>query len=426
MITPNPYVAIACGGTGGHLFPGLAVAEALQNKACDITLLISPKDVDQEGVKSAVGMEVVTIPAIALQNRDWTGFIKGSWTSYGFCSALFKRRRPDAVLAMGGFTSAPPILAGKLAGAATFLHESNAIPGRANRWLSPLVGQVFVGFAAAARRLRNRSVKVVGTPVRPQFQPLDPASCRMALGLDPSKPVLLVMGGSQGATGINDLVRRALPALLARVSELQFIHLTGVSDKERIAADYSTHKRRAVVFPFLTEMELALGAATATVSRSGASSLAEFAAMRLPAILIPFPSAADNHQFHNARAYTETGAAHQLDQTATTPEMLADLIVELVQNAEARAAVIKALARWHYPDAAEAIADSILRRLGVTQDGRSGLDPDISMETEPPNPPSTSATPPKHQLHFSEVCPLDLGPETPSGHPAKQQLHISH
>ncbi|MSU21058.1 MAG: UDP-N-acetylglucosamine--N-acetylmuramyl-(pentapeptide) pyrophosphoryl-undecaprenol N-acetylglucosamine transferase [Pedosphaera sp.] len=378
MPTPNPFVVIACGGTGGHLFPGIAIAEALQQKACDIALIVSPKEVDQEAVKSATGFEVRTLPTIALQDGNWTAFLRGCWASYRICARGFKARQPDAVLAMGGFTSAPPILAGRFAGAATFLHESNAIPGRANRWLAPLVDQIFVGFQLAARRLRNQTVKVVGTPVRPAFSPLETGACRMALGLNPAKPVLLVMGGSQGASGINDLLRQALPSLSARLPELQFVHLTGSSDKEKVAADYALHKRRVAVFPFLTEMELALGAATIALSRSGASSLAEFAAMRLPAILIPFPSAADNHQFYNARAFAETGAAVQLDQSSVTLEKLTDQIVLLIEDTKARVAVTSALERWHYPDAAEEVAKSILRRLGVADVGPSVHKPEDS------------------------------------------------
>src|SRR5256885_9354369 len=124
---------------------------------------------------------------------------------------MFKARPPQAVLAMGGFTSAPPILAGRKADAATFLHESNSIPGRANRWLAPFVRAAFVGFPAAARRLRCLTVKVTGTPVRPQFHPMDAGACRVPPGLDANRPGLLVLGGRQGARGVNPLGTPSLP-----------------------------------------------------------------------------------------------------------------------------------------------------------------------------------------------------------------------
>lgn len=361
-------VAIACGGTGGHLFPGMAIAEALQQRSCKVTLLVSPKEVDRLAVQSAPGMDLETLPAIALQNGAWLAFLRGFWKSYRLCSELFERQRPQAVLAMGGFTSAPPILAGRLRGAATFLHESNAIPGRANRWLSFVVDEAFVGFSTAARRLFTQAVRITGTPVRAQFQPADAGACRVALGLDPNQPVLLVMGGSQGARRVNELMVRALPLLGRRMPQLQFIHLTGSSDKENTERAYRTNGRRALVRAFLTEMDLALGAATLAIGRAGASSLSELAAMRLPAILIPYPSAADNHQFHNARAYVETGAAVQLAESTADPAMLSQQVFDLIENASARAAMSCALERWFYPHAADEIAERIMEIFNPAKD----------------------------------------------------------
>jgi len=358
-----PLVAIACGGTGGHLFPGLAVAEVLARSGCALSLIISPKEVDQQAVKSAVGMEIVTLSAVGLVNGQIGAFLRGFWQSYLAAKQMFRARPPQAVLAMGGFTSAPPILAGRKADAATFLHESNSIPGRANRWLAPFVRAAFVGFPTAARRLRCLTVKVTGTPVRPQFHPMHASACRVALGLDGNRPVLLVVGGSQGARGVNQLVTRSLPLLAGQLSELQFLHLTGASDFDKVRDAYAAQKLKAVVRPFLSEMELALGAATAAVSRAGASSLAEIAAMRVPAVLIPYPSAADNHQFYNAWAFVESGAARMLEQEKATPEILLGMVKGLIEKPEQSASMKEALARWHQPDAAEQIAGQMLEAM---------------------------------------------------------------
>ena len=358
-----PLVAIACGGTGGHLFPGLAVAEALARGGCAVSLIVSPKEVDQHAVKPAFGGEVVTLPAVGLVNGQIGAFLRGFWQSYRAARQLFKARPPRAVLAMGGFTSAPPILAGRKAGAATFLHESNSIPGRANRWLAPFVDAAFIGFPAAARRLRCQTVKVTGTPVRPQFRPMDAAACRVALGLDAKRSVLLVMGGSQGARAVNHLMTRSLPLLSAQLPELQFIHLTGADDCEKIHDAYAGHGLKAMVRPFLTEMELALGAATAAISRAGASSLAELAAMRVPAVLVPYPSATDNHQFYNAWAFVESGAARMLEQEKATPEMLVEMATGLIVKPEPHGAMKEALAKWHRPDAAEGVARRMIETM---------------------------------------------------------------
>ena len=358
-----PLVAIACGGTGGHLFPGLAVAEVLARNGCDISLLISPKEVDQQAVQSAAGVEVLTLPAVGLVDGQIGPFVRGFWQSYRVAKQKFKTRPPQAVLAMGGFTSAPPILAGSGVGAATFFHEANSVPGRANRWLAPFVDAAFIGFPSAARRLHCHTVRTTGTPVRQQFHSLDPESCRVNLGLDPVRPVLLVMGGSQGASAVNHLVAQSLELLAAQSPDLQFLHLTGTNDFKKVCDAYAAHKLKAVVRPFLAEMELALGAATVAISRAGASSLAELAAMRVPVVLIPYPSAADNHQFYNAWAFVESGAARMLEQEKATPELLAEMVNGLLEKPELRAGMQEALAQWHQSDAAALIAAQILEAM---------------------------------------------------------------
>jgi len=196
--------------------------------------------------------------------------------------------------------------------------------------------------------------------VRARFQPRPPASCRQSLGLDAAEPVLLVMGGSQGATGINQLLLQVLPALCERLPRLQFVHLTGPHEVGDITAAYAARGVRAVVRPFLAEMELALGAATAAVSRAGASSLAELAAVRLPALLIPYPWAADNHQFFNALEFVQAGAARMLGQRSATASALLQTLVELVQDTAARESMQGALGRWHKPEAADVIAERLL------------------------------------------------------------------
>jgi UDP-N-acetylglucosamine--N-acetylmuramyl-(pentapeptide) pyrophosphoryl-undecaprenol N-acetylglucosamine transferase len=363
----TPFVAIACGGTGGHLFPGLAVAEQLQKRGCAVALLVSSKDVDQEAVKSARVMEVITLPAVALQNRNYLSFARSFWQSWRASRKFFQSRPPSAVLAMGGFTSAPPVLAAKKFGAKTFLHESNTVPGRANRFLARFVNEAFVGFPAAAARLRARKVTTTGTPVRPQFQPGDPAPCRAAFRLESNRPTILVMGGSQGASGINDMILSALPLLGNRTSAWQWLHLTGPGDVEKVEQAYAARGFKAVVKPFLAEMDMVLGAATIAVSRAGASSLAEIAAVRLPSLLVPYPTAADNHQFHNARAFEATGAARLLEQKNATPEKVAALLCELIEGAAARAKIQAALAQWHAPKAAEQIAEIMLAAIARQQ-----------------------------------------------------------
>ncbi len=356
----NPSVAIACGGTGGHLFPGVAVAEELRQRGCRVTLMVSPKDVDQKAIASISGMEIVTLPAVGLNKGGWIRFLAGFCKSYHQARRLFAFQRPDVVLAMGGFTSAPPVMAGRRCGAKTFLHESNSIPGRANRWLARWVDGAFVYFSTAASQLRAKRVEASGMPVRSQFLThLTQGEARAALKFMPSAPLVLIMGGSQGASRINDLALEAVPILKQAVPDLQFMHLTGVRDVEKVQAGYKAHGAPALVLSFFDEMGTALAAADVAVSRAGASSLAELAARQLPSVLIPYPTAADNHQYFNARSFVQSGAARMLGQETATPGQLANEILDLLSDKK-RPAMQQALAAWHAPLAAAQIAERIL------------------------------------------------------------------
>jgi UDP-N-acetylglucosamine--N-acetylmuramyl-(pentapeptide) pyrophosphoryl-undecaprenol N-acetylglucosamine transferase len=182
------------------------------------------------------------------------------------------------------------------------------------------------------------------------------------------------MGGSQGASAINEIILAAVPLLAGRAATWQWLHLTGAGQVEKVAETYARLGFKAVVRPFLAEMDLALGAATVAVSRAGASSLAEIAAVRLPALLVPFPAAADDHQFHNARAFETTGAARLVEQKNATPAGVVAILDELVENQAARAVMQTALAEWHAPRAAEQIASTILKAIDEPSGlaGRSG------------------------------------------------------
>jgi UDP-N-acetylglucosamine--N-acetylmuramyl-(pentapeptide) pyrophosphoryl-undecaprenol N-acetylglucosamine transferase len=371
---------IACGGTGGHLFPGLAVARELVARGCEVRLLVSPKEVDREAAKTAGPIPVSVLPAVGLERGRRWAFLRGFIKSYLAAQSLYRAAPPAAALAMGGFTSAPPLLAARRQGARTFLHESNTIPGRANRWLARWVDEAFAGFPETAERLRCRRVTVTGTPVRAEFQAQSAAACRAALGLNPARPTLLIMGGSQGASAINHLVTKFLPLLAGPARQWQWLHLTGAADFPLVKRAYAEAGLAAVVVPFLERMDQALGAATAAVSRAGGSSLAELAAMRVPALLIPYPAAADDHQFHNARAFAAGGAARLLPQATLTPEILLRALEELVEQTSVREQMQQALARRHCPHAADQIAAQMLARLtgGAASELAPGQAPAVS------------------------------------------------
>ena len=351
-------VAIACGGTGGHLFPGIAVGDALVARGCEVTLLVSPKEVDQTAVKSAYGMDVESLSMIGLAGNPLKfgcKFIR----STNSCRKLFFKKPPAAVLAMGGFTSLPPVIVGKIMGAKIFLHEANAVPGRAVRMLSSFADEVFVQFPDSLPRVLGGNVRATGLPVRATMEPVPKADARTVLGLVDDLPVLLIMGGSQGAEAINRAVLGSLPYLAKLLPKIQFIHLTGNRNSDPIRLAYDALGLRAVVRPFLTEMEYALGAADLVISRAGASSLAEFSSMELPAILVPYPSAVDDHQRLNARTFVEMGAARCFHQKQLTPSLLIQQLKELFGRPVKLKKMGEAMKQWK----SDCATDEVVKRI---------------------------------------------------------------
>jgi UDP-N-acetylglucosamine--N-acetylmuramyl-(pentapeptide) pyrophosphoryl-undecaprenol N-acetylglucosamine transferase len=357
----------------------LAVGQELRQRGCAVTLMVSPKDVDQQVIQSITGMGIVTLPAVGLKTAGVVSFMRGLVRSYNVATSCFAQRPPKVVLAMGGFISAPAIIAGRRFGAKTFLHESNSIPGRANRWLARCVDGAFVFFPPTAKQLATRRVETVGMPVRPQFlEPMSAESARAKMGLNPNAPVVLVMGGSQGARKVNELAVGAAPQLRAAIPNLQILHLTGSHDFEWAREQYKKLGIPAVVHAFWNDMGAALAAADIAISRSGASSMAELAARKLPAILVPYPTAADNHQFFNAQAFVQSGAARMLAQAAATPELLAADVLDLIRDPLKRAAMQTALEGWHSPSAAGDIAERILRWPAEAKKSRPDAGPKLN------------------------------------------------
>ncbi|BCX47041.1 undecaprenyldiphospho-muramoylpentapeptide beta-N- acetylglucosaminyltransferase [Haloferula helveola] len=347
---------IACGGTGGHLFPGLAVAEEWTARGGEVLLLVSEKKIDQEASRKYTGYRFETIPALpkpATLSPKMVPFLLSLWKTIGRCKGLLKDFRADAVLGMGGFTSLPPVLAGKRLGLPGFVHDSNALPGKANRLTSRWCREALVGWEAACKHFTKAKCVVTGTPVRAELRELpDRAVAAQKWGLDPSKPTLLVMGGSQGARKLNSLVASA-----PLDPELQVLHIAGPGDQERVEAEAGGRDGYRVV-GFCDDMPSAYAVADAVVARSGASSMTELAYLGLPSILVPFPFAADDHQTFNARVFADAGAAFLEQEADLTVDSLGARISELLQpgTRERMSAAAKALA---LPDAAARVCSAV-------------------------------------------------------------------
>jgi UDP-N-acetylglucosamine--N-acetylmuramyl-(pentapeptide) pyrophosphoryl-undecaprenol N-acetylglucosamine transferase len=324
---------IACGGTGGHLFPGIAVAETLRARGHEVMLFVSEKEIDRLALSTRSEFRFEKLPTIgfpSLYSPAILGFIRRFIESLSICRSVYKRFNPHAVLGMGGFTSTAPIMAGRMRGISTFIHESNAVPGKANRFTARMVRAVLLGFRECAQFFPKAHTEFTGTPIRGELQRLDGRMAREKLGLQGDLTTLLVMGGSQGASGINRAIIKSLSSL--RDVPLQVIHLSGERDEPMVADTYHRENVPAYVAAFHHRMEVVYSAADFAVARAGAASLAELAAFSLPAILIPFPYAADDHQTRNAEIFARAGAAILLKESDLTADLLAHKIKEFINE----------------------------------------------------------------------------------------------
>jgi UDP-N-acetylglucosamine--N-acetylmuramyl-(pentapeptide) pyrophosphoryl-undecaprenol N-acetylglucosamine transferase len=309
---------ISCGGTGGHLAPGISLAEGLTARGHAVTLLISQKKVDARLIEKYPQFEFLRVPG--------TGF---SWSpvrlarcvvtqmrDFFFCQRLVRETKPDGIVGFGGFTSAGIVAAGWLRGVPVALHESNRVPGLAIRVFGRLARRVYLPSGIKLPGVHPAATRHGGMPVRREIQRLPQAAARAALGLDPNYKVLVVFGGSQGSGPLNDWVRGKLPLLAAE--GVQVYCVTGLDKGETADARELKTKTgapiRAVFTPFCDQVAELLSAADLVVSRAGAGTIAELIRCETPAILVPYPQAADDHQRANAAFFERQGGGLVVEQ----------------------------------------------------------------------------------------------------------------
>ena len=354
--------AIAAGGTGGHLFPGLAVGEVLRERGHEVMLIVSEKEIDAIATQGRGEFRVERVPGVGLQGKSPVALLQFALkfrAGLKQCHALFAGFAPSAVLGMGGFTSLAPILAGRKRKVPTFVHESNAIPGKANKLNARFCTAALLGFGECARFFPKSKCIVTGTPIRKTLvQRVARVQALAAFGLGTDRRTLLVMGGSQGAHGLNVALANALPAL--RDKPVQVIHLTGKSDEQMLRDAYAGAGIPAFVAAFWHRMEEAYSAADFSIARSGAASLTELSHFALPAILIPYPHAAEDHQTVNARIFERAGAGVLLPERETTGDALAKKIGWLLDDSARLGEMSGRCAALAPHHAAERVADVIL------------------------------------------------------------------
>ncbi len=358
-------LVIACGGTGGHLFPGIAVAQAARQRGWESLILISEKQIDVLATEGHADLQFAKVPAIAMPSPLSPAFPKFLWRfiqTRRHCIKIVKNFRATAVLGMGGFTSLPPAMAGRKLKLRTLIHESNAVPGKANKLTARFCDRVLLGLQACAPYFPSGKTMVTGTPIRTALlAPVDMAEADAFFGLQRGKRTILIMGGSQGARGVNRAVIESLPAFTARAGEIQLIHITGPGEYDAIrSAHAACPQLQTYVAPFCQRMELAYSVADVAVSRSGASSLTELSVFGIPTVMIPYPTAADDHQRRNADVFTKANAALAMEEDTLRGEALAGALLTLLSDQprrEAMAARMRALAPQ---DAANRICDAII------------------------------------------------------------------
>lgn len=354
MVNAPIRLLIAASGTGGHLFPAIALAEQLPDY--QIEWLGVPNRLETQLVQALYPLNTIAVEGF--QQRFGLGTIRILSKIVGSIlqvRQLLKQGKFQVVFTTGGYIAAPSVIAARSLGLPVIFHEANAIPGKVTRWFVPWCSAVGLGFEAASQYLPRAKTLYTGTPVRAQFQlkaPLAP----FELPIPADVPLILVVGGSQGAAAINQLVRQCASAWFNAGAHI--VHLTGDNDPD---ADSLKHPQYFAL-PFYNNMASLLQRANLAISRAGAGTLTELAITGTPSILIPYPYAAEDHQAYNAAVFTAADAALMFRQDQLTPQLLSSEVLNLLQSPEKLEKMSRNASGIAVPDSAERLA-KLVRQL---------------------------------------------------------------
>lgn len=378
-------VIFAGGGTGGHLFPGIAVAHELLAREPNARVLFvgSEKPIERD-ILGRAGFEHVALSSVSPSFSPTRIFpsLLNNWRAYRQARAIIVRERPSVIVGLGGFASVPPVLAAWRAGVPTILLEQNVVPGKATRWLSRFAEVVCLPWPQAANGLpRGVKTVVTGNPIRaeiaklaesadeprqhdaPASDNLDGPSLTLRVGIE--TPTLLILGGSQGASSLNTLVLDAFANRRAELAGWRIVHQTGAADLDAIRQRYATLSLNTDVQPFITDMAAAYRDATLVISRAGATTLSEIACAGLPAILIPLPASAHDHQRLNARFFAAHSAALVIDPSTPLVDSLRAALDQLFGDRQRRDQFRQKLRLLAQPYAATVVTDFISEALNT-------------------------------------------------------------
>ena len=355
-------IVIAGGGTGGHIFPAIAIANALKKLDPAVEILFI-------GAKGKMEMEKVPQAGYRIEALDIAGFNRSSLLknlslpfklvkSFFQVRSIFKKFRPDAAIGVGGYSSFPVLKLAQQQGIATYLHESNSYAGKSNQLLGKMATKIFVATGGMEEFFPAEKILVTGNPVRSNIvkSEISREEAIRFFGLDPAKTTLLSVGGSLGAKSINEAMEAGLPEF--EKNGLQLIWQTGKPFAER-ARQSAKGKQQVWVNDFIQQMEYAYAAADLVVSRAGAMAIAEICVVKKPAILVPYPFAAEDHQTVNARRLEEKNAAIMVRDAATKNELV-KVVIGLAKDAGRQQELEQNIAKLAVTNADEIIAKNIL------------------------------------------------------------------
>ena len=351
-------ILIAGGGTGGHLFPGLAVAEELRARGHEVRFVGTLKGIEARAVPAA-DYPIDFIDIAGIKRSGWKAALRGVYAvprAMGQSRAILRAHRPDVVVGVGGYASGPMVLTAALSGRPTAILEQNSIPGFTNRTLGRFAKTTFGAFETARASFPKKRYRLVGNPVRKRVR--DVLAHAHGNGNGDGKSVLVV-GGSQGAHAVNELVLGAMIALHEQGVAPKLLHQSGEKDRADLQRRYAEAGVAVDVRAFIDDMGAAYRDAAVVIARAGASTLAELTLVGKPALLIPLPTAADDHQTVNARELADAGAAQLLPQATTTAESLATALRALLDDEVARDRMKQASLALAHPHAHEEIADAL-------------------------------------------------------------------
>jgi UDP-N-acetylglucosamine--N-acetylmuramyl-(pentapeptide) pyrophosphoryl-undecaprenol N-acetylglucosamine transferase len=348
---------IAGGGTGGHIYPAIAIArEWIARDASRRAVFVGTERGLEKTIVPKAGFPLEFISAAGLKGKGPLDLIRSVLRlPVGFTQAfrLIGRHHPDAVLGVGGYSSGPVLVAAKLRGVPTIIHEQNAFPGLTNRMLAKFVKAVAVAFADAAPRLKRSDAVVTGNPIRAEFFNTERPS-------NPATKQLLVFGGSQGSRILNDTMTAALLFLARLKDQLRIVHQTGPNELAKVSEAYrSSAFAGARVVSYLDPIAGEMAAADLVVCRAGAMTVGELAAVGRAAILVPFAAATNNHQELNARVVERAGGGIVITEAELTPERLAAAVTEVISDPDRAARMGAAAKSLATPEATKRIVDTI-------------------------------------------------------------------